>query len=316
MIRMAYLDEPELNKRILDAYVALMDTKTLRRHWREVRAAIPELKGFHFSMRQLISAPFDLLVEMAKSYDQALSGLSAERKKAINDMLLCKVFNYDGYYQRKKIAPFFREHAEALKLHTCHYCDMAYINTYEYVDRKDGGRRKASHFDLDHILEKSDYPVFAFSLYNLVPSCPVCNERLKGKEPLAKTKKMLVKFSPTSKGFEFDREVRMELLPLGKEVARPFVEHADGYELTFDCHRDKDYEQYVERFRLKERYNYHKGEALRLKDLQMRYPDVNIVNIAIMLKVPFDEVNEDIFGLHFGESQHRCFGKLRKDMMK
>lgn len=109
-------------------------------------------------------------------------------------------------------------------------------------------------------------------------------------------------------------KVRMELLPFGEEVARPFMEHADGYELTFDCHRDKDYEQYVERFRLKERYNYHKWEALRLKDLQMRYPDVNIVNIASMLKVPFDEVKEDIFGMRFGEDQHRCFGKLRRDM--
>jgi len=55
---------------------------------------------------------------------------------------------------------------------------------------------------------------------------------------------------------------------------------------------------------------------MHTKDLQMRYPDVNIVNIATMLKVPLDEVKEDIFGLHFGKSQHRCFGKLMKDMMK
>lgn len=58
MIRMAYLDEPELNKRILDAYVALMDTKTLRRHWREVRAAIPELKGGAFFHETFDFSPF------------------------------------------------------------------------------------------------------------------------------------------------------------------------------------------------------------------------------------------------------------------
>ena len=72
----------------------------------------------------------------------------------------------------------------------------------------------------------------------------------------------------------------------------------------------------MERFRLKERYNYHKIEALRLKDLQMRYPDSNIDIIASMLSVPFDEVKEDIFGLRFGKERHRCFGKLKMDMLK
>lgn len=72
----------------------------------------------------------------------------------------------------------------------------------------------------------------------------------------------------------------------------------------------------MELFRLKERYNYHKSEALRLKDLQMRYPDSNIAIIASMLRMPFDEVKEDIFGLRFAKEQHRCFGKMKRDMLK
>lgn len=37
MIRMAYLDDNDLYERIKDAYIELMNTPTLRKHWREVR---------------------------------------------------------------------------------------------------------------------------------------------------------------------------------------------------------------------------------------------------------------------------------------
>lgn len=315
MIRMAYLDDKDLYEKIKDAYVELMNTKTLRKHWREVRNDCAELAGFNYSIKQLVSAPFGELVMIAKAFDDALAGATDVRKREIKDRLQNEVFKYDRYYQRAKIAPFFREHAEELGLHTCHYCDMAYINTYEYVDKTDGHRIKACHFDLDHVLEKAAYPIFALSLFNLVPCCPVCNERLKGWAPLAKASRVLRKFSPTCQSFDFDRKVTMELMPL-EDVKRPFLQNASGYEVDFNCHKDKDYERYVERFRLKERYNYHKSEALRLKDLQMRYPDSNIAIIASMLSVPFDEVKEDIFGLRFGKEQHRCFGKLKRDMLK
>lgn len=315
MIRMAYLDNVALYEKIKEAYIELMDTKTLRRHWRKVRNDCIELREFNYSIKQLLSAPFSELLVVAKAFDNVLVGATDERKQEIKEKLRNEVFKYDHYYQRAKISPFFREHAEEFGLHACHYCDMAYINTYEYVDKKDGHRIKSSHFDLDHVLEKVDYPIFALSLFNLVPCCPVCNERLKGKEPLAKTSRVLRKFSPTCQSFDFDSKVTIELMPLG-DVKLPFLKNASGYELDFDSHKDKDYEKYIDRFRLKERYNYHKGEALRLKDLQMRYPDVNIANIASMLHVPFDEVKEDIFGMRFGKEQHRCFGKLKRDMLK
>lgn len=315
MIRMVYLDNAELNKKISDAYITLMNTKTLRKHWKDTCKAIPELSGFNFSLKTLLSAPFKMLLSIAKAFDKALEVANEQRKAEIKKTLLEKVFKYDTYYQRTKITPFFRDHADELRLHTCHYCDMAYINTYEYTDKGSGCKRKASHFDLDHVLGKADYPIFALSLYNLVPSCPTCNERLKGSDMLSKSRRVMSKFSPTCQSFNFDSKVEIELLPLG-EVRLPFMENAGNYEIDFDSHKDKDYEKYIERFRLKERYNYHKAEALRLNDLRMRYPDANIASIATLLHIPFDEVKEDIFGLRFVNEQHRCFGKLKRDMLK
>ena len=64
---------------------------------------------------------------------------------------------------------FFKEEKNGFKIHSCHYCDMAYINYFKYAN----GKR--TQFDLDHVLDKGRCPLVALSLYNLVPACPTCN---------------------------------------------------------------------------------------------------------------------------------------------
>lgn len=317
MIRMAYLDDGKFRNRLKKAYLKKMNTKYLQGKWKKTISAIPELAAFNYSLEKLLVAPFSELVKIAKEFKDLMDAVGTDaRRNAIKAQLKNEVFKYDDYYQSHKIAAFFMEHAEEMKLHTCHYCNMAYINTFEYVDDSGGIKKKKSHFDLDHVLEKADYPILAFSLFNLVPSCPICNERMKRDKALAKSQRLLKKFSPTSGAFQFDRNVSMELMPIGGIIKRPFMKNRDAYELDFDCHLDKSYQKYIKMFRLKERYNYHKAEALRLKDLKMRYPATNVSNIAGMLGLTFDEVNEDIFGLRFAREEHRCFEKLRRDMLK
>lgn len=57
-------------------------------------------------------------------------------------------------------------------LTVCPYCNRDYINC-----RSDN----VSGAQLDHFFEKSDYPLFALCLYNLVPVCGNCN-RIKSKQ--------------------------------------------------------------------------------------------------------------------------------------
>jgi hypothetical protein len=316
MIRMAYLDDGKLRNRLKNAYLKKMNTKYLQGKWKKTISAIPELAAFNYSLEKLLVAPFGELVKIAKEFKNLLDAVGSDARRNAIKAQLKDLFKYDEYYQSHKIAPFFMEHAEEMKLHTCHYCNMAYINTFDYVDDSGGTKKKKSHFDLDHVLEKADYPILAFSLFNVIPSCPICNERMKRDKALAKSQRLLKKFSPSSGAFQFDRNVSMELMPIGGIIKRPFMKNRDAYELDFECHADKSYRKYVKIFRLKERYNYHKVEALRLKDLKMRYPATNVANIASMLGLTFDEVNEDIFGLRFVKEEHRCFEKLRRDMLK
>ena len=54
-------------------------------------------------------------------------------------------------------------------LTVCPYCNRSYINS----------RERNLGAELDHFYNKKDYPMFAISLYNFIPSCSTCN-RLKG----------------------------------------------------------------------------------------------------------------------------------------
>ncbi|MBL1224609.1 HNH endonuclease [Enterococcus sp. BWR-S5] len=53
-----------------------------------------------------------------------------------------------------------------LNLQVCPYCNRTYIN---YRGYNNGGAQ------LDHILSKNKYPIFASSINNLVPTCGTCN---------------------------------------------------------------------------------------------------------------------------------------------
>lgn len=51
----------------------------------------------------------------------------------------------------------------------CPYCNRNYVNS----------RGKALGSEIDHFYSKNQYPMFAISLYNFIPSCSTCN-RIKG----------------------------------------------------------------------------------------------------------------------------------------
>lgn len=55
----------------------------------------------------------------------------------------------------------------------CPYCNRQYITNYKYDECK---RTTA---DLDHFYPVSKYPFLSLSIYNFIPSCPICNSRMK-----------------------------------------------------------------------------------------------------------------------------------------
>lgn len=313
---MAYLDDQLLQKELEKDYLSRMDVRALNEKWREAKENFTELEPLTYSVRQLLISPFGILLQIADKYKKVMDSIGDdERRKEIYKHFRNKVFVYTGKRHNEMIAPFFMDHAEELRLYTCHYCDTAYINIFKYTEEKDGVSKTKAQFELDHVIGQQECPLMALSLYNFVPSCSVCNSRIKHKKGLASSKKLMKKYSPTSKDFDFERKVDIVLNPK-KGAATPYMEHRDDYHIVFDCNKDKDYEGYVGKFLLTERYNCHKVEALRLKDLQLYYPDSHILGICDVVNRTFGEVKEDLFGLGFTKDEHRLFKKLRKDMLK
>ena len=73
---------------------------------------------------------------------------------------------YTNFSNRK----FGHQWAERLGVTVCPYCNRSYIFTV----RKDASNGKARP-QYDHFFPKSKYPYLAVSMYNLIPSCAVCN---------------------------------------------------------------------------------------------------------------------------------------------
>lgn len=63
--------------------------------------------------------------------------------------------------------------AGKLKVDVCPYCNRNYTFTIKNKNSK------STRPDFDHFYSKNDYPILALSFYNLIPSCILCNSRLK-----------------------------------------------------------------------------------------------------------------------------------------
>lgn len=70
-------------------------------------------------------------------------------------------------YQRLKKSEYIKD----LDITVCPYCNRNYIFNF-----KKSNSLKATA-QLDHFFDKSTYPYFSISIFNLVPSCQTCNQR-------------------------------------------------------------------------------------------------------------------------------------------
>ena len=192
--------------------------------------------------------------------------------------------------------------------------------------------KKRTQFDLDHVLDKGRCPLVALSLYNLVPACPTCNgPHIKGKRVMNVTLEQRKKLSPSSTLYDFENQVKIWIRPkTGKIRNTNFLKYMDDYDLDFDTSSDADYENEIDFLYLRERYNYHKCEALRLADLKVKYTSSKIKEIARIIcnigkeeqkeltpiaNIMTEQIRRDIFGLEFSNEHHRTFHKLRKDIL-
>lgn len=233
------------------------------------------------------------------SEDELKRKLKTESDRTINTVRSNRPYN--------SIADF--EHVGSL----VHWAEDKFDKTFK------PNRNKVSNFDVEHILDKGSCPIVALSLMNFVPSCQVCNSRLKKTRILGKDGIPEGKLSPTSPLYDFDNGVTIRILPKTGQTKINPTQHCEDYNLIFDI-SDNDYEYFVNLFKLEERYSYHKIEALRWVELKQKYTDAQITMMSNALNgnpdFSKDKIREDIFGSDFTNNEHRCFSKMKRDILK
>ena len=85
-------------------------------------------------------------------------------------------------------------------LTVCPYCAVERIEAYARLNMRP---------ELDHFYPRARFPFLAVSLFNLIPSCVICNQKCKRNHP------MLGHAHPMLKGFEFDDLFRFGFVPDG-----------------------------------------------------------------------------------------------------
>lgn len=327
MIKVKYnLDESLLKKE----YKQLFPYRDMQIKWKELQSKYSVVLGGrpYPTVLQLLTAPIEKLVDVYFDYSRKIdiavkNGILTQEKngtrKAMKDEI-SKLFNYDGY--RDTIAGFFMDSVNIFEIHTCHYCEMAYVNYF-----KNSYGRKIRHFDVEHILDKGKCPLVALSLYNFLPSCQSCNRTIKRSNCVGETSKstktgrlkdIVLKLSPTNPQFDFDRNISFYIKPTDpmNKNFEELLAHQEDFELDFHIDGDADYLYMVEQFHLKERYNYHKVEAFKLKDKFDHYPKSKREEIAKIVGRSEKEVAEDLFGVEFRLNEHRILSKMYRDVAK
>lgn len=181
-----------------------------------------------------------------------------------------------------------------------------------------------NHFTLDHYIPQSGCCLFARSLYNFVPSCYVCNSKLKKEELLSRQVNDLHTCCPTHHEFDSTRNLQFSL------VQKTAVQ-------IFNYSKRDEREQFLKNFeieiespntnncivpmlQLKQRYSLYKDKAVKLAYLKEKYSKKSLEEIAKILSqginspITADDIENDIFNapLHENES----FSKLHRDIKK
>ena len=176
---------------------------------------------------------------------------------------------------------------------------------------------KYSHFTLDHVLDKGSHPLIALSLYNFVPSCYSCNSKFKGSKQFISNDSMGY-LSPTSNNFSFNNDVKFKLyFHNNKDIST--IQNTNDYILDFCYSKNQnEYEKYINIFKLKGRYIFHKDEVINLIDKKERYSQSQLDEISNIVNISSEQVKKDIFGkeLFEGDPEDVSMTKFKKDIAK
>jgi hypothetical protein len=220
---------------------------------------------------------------------------------------LKSVFNYDDFIMRHKITSY--KFATMLDRNTCTYCNRIYTTTVIHKDpvtRRVNNHTRVTRPNYDHWYSHGKYPVLGASLYNLIPSCTVCNSSVKG----------AVEFS-----------LQKHLHPYANKIKQDFsfnynAKNVHDNNVLIDVVAGSRSANTLAAFKISEVYDEHSPYELKdLLELRYKYSEDylhTLFNKTFDLKVGKKEVYRLIFGTEYEDVDHhkRPFSKFKKDILE
>lgn len=266
----------------------------------------------------LVSKPSDLYSNINEyktrlflnnEYDRAIKAKSVKNKTQQQKDLVAKyqsifdVFDYDKFIVKDRDVSYTI--AQIIGQNTCVYCNRHYIFTVD-----DENNNHITRPEFDHYLLKSKYPFYALSLYNLIPSCHICNSNCKG------TKELCMDMNPylteNKDYFKFSYAIDKSGVPTSVEIKDVDSQKKVEVESILDC------------FKIKNIYDHHTTlELMDLYTFATKYSDTYLQDVLNKINSDFkfssqEEAYRILFGTELLEDKdnNRPLSKFKRDILK
>ncbi len=229
-------------------------------------------------------------------------------KKQNPTLILKSIFNYSEFSKiNKKYCAYTL--AENLNIRTCLYCNRQYTLT---VINKDQITRP----EFDHYFDQGTNPLLALSIYNLIPSCHICNSTLKHTKP-----------------FDLDNYVHPYV---NKDILNQYRYTYLPYDITSILGGSSKLQVKIvsesqpdsvrinntkKIFKLEDIFNGHTEELTDLFDIRYKLSERYLEELMKTYKhlgINREEIYKLAFGVHYSEDDfvRRPFSKIKKDILK
>jgi len=214
---------------------------------------------------------------------------------------IVEVFDYKTLISSKKEVSY--KIAKLIGINTCVYCNRQYIFTV------DEDNDHITRPEFDHYLPKSEYPFFALSLYNLIPSCHICNSNCKGTEKLDESMNPYLT-NPNGDYFKFTYRPKANGLPSSVEIKDKSTLGADVI-------------KFLDTFKIQELYNCHTElELTELYTFATKYSKTYLQEVLSKIIADLKLSQEDAYRMLFGselfekKDNNRPLSKFKRDILK
>lgn len=253
------------------------------------------------SIEDLLVMPFDEIAKMAPCFRESNIPNVFESLK--------EILVYTPSHQRK-ISNLFMRYADKLKISSCYFCNIDYVNVFEV--KKNSFK---NNFTLDHMLSKAKNPLFSLSFYNFIPSCYTCNSKLKRDFEFIDSESEAY-LSPSSKDFSFDENVEFKVF-LNSEKDDFSFKDVKCFDMKLvDKSGNDKYKLYIEKFYLEERYQFHKNTVKEIILKLVKYGGNGKDSYLKDFNKSDAEFIKDMMGREIfeGELNSRSLTKLKRDI--